>query len=610
MQKILVINLLNRTSSNFDWELSEVGTGLLGTLLLDVFHDIDGDSPIVIAGGAISGVPAVGLAVAYVVGHSPQSGGIVESKIEGRLASSLRYLNLAAIVIRNVSPSRVALKIRIGLKVDFIEAQNLFGHNVKESNAWFQSREEGNFVLGTVGTPGDYGLANASIVFDDGFPTSSGGLGADFGKRLLKLVAIEFGDVEVSAHVKAISDAYQKRIPNNPLTLSEFKSPGMGVWPVDPGLAGYLGAHNFTTDISPAVREFDSSKILGFVHHEQNSCIGCPQSCLKRIGLGEADGNFSTLHQQAFPIWFSQLGIADVTGSMSFNESCHVAGIEHASAGNMLAFLAQTSKDMEFGNSKSALKLLNSWQTNPKTFPGGTGKLLDATTAENASAMMQVKGIPLPPWDPRGAQGLGLIMAINPSGPRYDVVEHDIDFDLINYPAFTRQSTLSTSEKYGIPSTGFSSDNLGASKVLAMLGLWHLWSAMDSLGVCTYAGPPTRELTEDHILDLYHSITSSSLDLEKFLFLGKLRIEAQISFNAKVKVQEKLATLPQLFFDQPIKSGPSAGKKIIRKDFEDAKQLVYEASGWSNKGIPVGNTMVSKEHLRLKNLVRSKIDKK
>jgi aldehyde:ferredoxin oxidoreductase len=294
---------------------------------------------------------------------------------------------------------------------------------------------------------------------------------------------------------------------------------------------------------------------------------------------------------------------------MSFNESCHVAGIEHSSAGNMLAFLAQTSKDMEFGNSKSALKLLNSWQTNPKTFPGRTGKLLDATTAENSSAMMQVKGIPLPPWDVRGAQGLGLIMAINPSGPRYDVVEHDIDFDLINYPAFTRQSTLNISKKYGIPSSGFSSDNLGASKVLAMLSLWHLWSAMDSLGVCTYAGPPTRELTESHILDLYQSITSSSLDLDKFLFLGKLRIEAQQSFNSKIKVSEKLNTLPQLFFDQPIKSGPSAGKKIDRQEFEDAKQLVYEASGWSNRGVPVGKSMVSKEYLRLKNLIKVRIEK-
>ena len=609
MQRILVIDLQNRTSSNFEWDLSEVGAGLLGALLLDVFHDLDDDSPLVISAGAISGVPAVGLAVAYIVGQSPQSGGVIESKIEGRLASSLRYLNLAAVVIRSASVNRVAIKIGAGLKVDFIEAEKLFGHNIRESNSWFRSHEGGNFVLGTVGIPGDYGLANASIVFDDGFPTSSGGLGADFGKRLLKIVAFEFGQVETNADVKAITDAYETRIPSNPLTLSEFKSPGMGVWPVDPGLPGYLGAHNFTTDISPAVAQFDSDKILAFVQVEENFCIGCPQSCLKRIGLGEANGNFSTIHQQALPIWFSQLGISDVSGSLTFNESCHVAGIEHSSAGNMLAFLAQTTTEMEFGNSKAALKLLNSWQTNPKSFPGGTGKLLDATSTENVNAMMHVKGIPLPPWDPRGTQGLGLIMAISPSGPRYDVVEHDIDFDLTNYPAFTRQSTLSGSKKYGIPSTGFPSDNLNTAKVLAMLSLWHLWSAMDSLGVCTYAGPPTRELTEEHILDLFKSITNSSLDLEKFLFLGKLRIEAQQSFNAKVRVPERLSTLPQLFFNEPIKSGPSEGKKINRQEFEDAKQLIYEASGWSHKGVPAGNSMVSKEHLRLKNLVKEKIAK-
>ena len=76
-----------------------------------------------------------------------------------------------------------------------------------------------------------------------------------------------------------------------------------------------------------------------------------------------------------------------------------------------------------------------------------------------------------------------------------------------------------------------------------------------------------------------------------------------------MKISEKLNTLPQLFFDQPIKSGPSAGKKIDRQEFEDAKQLVYEASGWSNRGVPVGNSMVSKEYLRLKNLVRVRIER-
>lgn len=53
MQRILIIDLLSRTSSNFEWDLPEVGAGLLGTLLLDVFHDLDGESPIVISGGAI-----------------------------------------------------------------------------------------------------------------------------------------------------------------------------------------------------------------------------------------------------------------------------------------------------------------------------------------------------------------------------------------------------------------------------------------------------------------------------------------------------------------------------------------------------------------------------
>ena len=55
--------------------------------------------------------------------------------------------------------------------------------------------------------------------------------------------------------------------------------------------------------------------------------------------------------------------------------------------------------------------------------------------------------------------------------------------------------------------------------------------------------------------------------------------------------------------------GKDKGKKINRQEFDDAKQLVYEASGWSNKGVPVGNTMVSKEYLRLKNLAKVKIDK-
>ena len=607
MQNVLVVDLKERTSHCINWDIKEVGAGLLGTLLLDTFFDLDGEAPLVISGGAISGISGVGMSVAYVVGHSPQSKGIIECKIEGRLASTLRYLNLASIVIRNSAESRVILKLDKNLNLEFIKADNLFGKNIGESNSWFQNRYGNNYLLATVAAAGDYGLANSSIVFDDGFPTSSGGLGADWGKRLLKSFAFEVGSVPSDQIVKDITDAYASRILGNPLTLSEMKSPGMGVWPVDPNLPGYLGAHNFSVDIAPAVTSFNPEDFSNFVYAERNLCVGCPQSCLKEISLGNVEGGFGFLHQQALPIWFSQLGITDIKGSLFFNQSSHLNGLEHSSVGTMLAFLAENSSTFTFGDGETALRYVRAWQSDPKSFPGGTGRLLDATTKENAHLMMQVKGIPLPPWDPRGAQGLGLIMAINPSGPRYDVVEHDIDFDLANYPAFTRESTLLGSKKYGIPESGFLSDNLQTDKVLATLNLWHLWSAMDALGICTYAGPPTRELTESHILQLYKAVTNSSLDFEKFIFLGKLRIEAQLNFNIKVKVPESLSTLPTRFFEEAVKSGPSEGRRIERQQFMDAKQTIYKASGWSIKGEPIGDSPVSKELFRLKELVKSNV---
>jgi hypothetical protein len=42
--------------------------------------------------------------------------------------------------------------------------------------------------------------------------------------------------------------------------------------------------------------------------------------------------------------------------------------------------------------------------------------------------------------------------------------------------------------------------------------------AMDAIGVCTYAGPPTRELSEQNILDLYIALTSDQLSFDEFIF--------------------------------------------------------------------------------------------
>jgi len=89
-----------------------------------------------------------------------------------------------------------------------------------------------------------------------------------------------------------------------------------------------------------------------------------------------------------------------------FNALCHKVGLEHLVAEEALR-----------GEGPFA----------PQTLEA----LLDSTlsrTQPPREGSVRIKNMPLPPFDPRGNQGLAVGFALNPTGPRYDVVEHDIDF--------------------------------------------------------------------------------------------------------------------------------------------------------------------------------------
>lgn len=80
----------------------------------------------------------------------------------------------------------------------------------------------------------------------------------------------------------------------------------------------------------------------------------------------------------------------------------------------------------------------------------------------------QIKGMAIPPWDARGNQGLFLAMALNPTGPRYDVIEHDIDFD----PEWAWQRHVDYGVEFGIPVGGLRLGTLNktARKALEIYG--------------------------------------------------------------------------------------------------------------------------------------------
>jgi aldehyde:ferredoxin oxidoreductase len=121
-----------------------------------------------------------------------------------------------------------------------------------------------------------------------------------------------------------------------------------------------------------------------------------------------------------------------------------------------------------------------------------------------AQYALHSKGIDLCGFDPRGNQRLALAYAVHPLGPRYDAVEHDIDFD----PVAGNELFIANARAQGCPPEGLPMAALGDRKVELVANLMRLWSGYDAIGLCLFAAPPTRNLDVESAAEL----VSSALD--------------------------------------------------------------------------------------------------
>lgn len=532
---------------------------------------------IVIGVGILGGYPGVGLSVATISGISPQSNGIIEAKVEGKLAATLRSLNLDAIAIvgssKNLSGIQIHKKSGI-LGVSFKDATDLSGKSVWETSSMVSDGEADTILA--IGPSGENQSKFASVVSDYGFPTQTGGLGAILGRLRIKYIQISAEEFATpSALVKQISDEYFDGIKaGNQLSGVHYYPPGFGMWGDFSPIVGYHAVENFAPRLSKMPMDIDGLAYKNFLKlPEDASCPGCPQNCLKdyRIDEDKIPRHGGRLHQLAVTVFFNQWGERNQGRALEFNSYCHEIGVEHL---YVSALMVQEDLD----KSLPIRDLIDS--------------VLDKVLEQTA---LTVKKMPIPPFDPRGSKGLGLAMALNPGGPRYDVIEHDIDFD----PRLSWERHSIFGEEFGIPEGGLPIATMDERRLPAISQVWQLWSAMDALGVCIYASPPTRDLRLSHIMSMIKSIKDIDSDRESILHAGKLRLAFQRELNFSLGFTSADDGLPSYFFDVPIDSpdpgeanlgkdgsseSPTAGvskASLGRDEFERARDYIYKEMSWT-----------------------------
>jgi aldehyde:ferredoxin oxidoreductase len=614
--RILRVDLTERsleveTLDDETWRLY-AGGGLLGTRLLFEaprgVEALDASAMLVIASSAVAGHRAAALPRFSVVAKSPLTGGVGEARAEGPFGVALKSSGFDAVAFRGAADRPVALEIVEG-RPAIVNATDLWGLDTSAVVDRVQARL-GDCSVAAIGPAGERTVRFASVVSDRSFAAPRMGLGAVMGSKRLKAVAIAGGAAPSPADsnaLAALTSAYAARVDVNPVTRWQRQPPGFGAW-IGGGAPGTFAVANFSTARFDA-KGYAAPTFMERFAWGRDGCPGCSSDCIKgfaRSAEGAAierarERREGGLHQEAIAALGPNLGIGDAGVALALNDMCLRLGMDPVSLGFTLSFAMECRAhgllspadldglDLRFGAAREVFaiaELIAARQGAGDRLAEGTRRSAAQLPPEAAGFALEVKGLEMTPFEPRAQAGLALGFATAPFGPRYDVAEHDLDYDDAT-PSWPH--TLDLSAALGISSLMPAAAQT-PEKARRYRQLSEFWSALDALLVCPFASAPVRILSLEDVARLVRAITGWDTDIDEVMRWGARRMQLMRLYNLREGIDASQDRLPDRFFDEPIDAGPWAGQRLDRDAFGAMIATYYELMGWDTRGVPTAET--------------------
>ncbi len=295
------------------------------------------------------------------------------------------------------------------------------------------------------------------------------------------------------------------------------------------------------------------------------------------------------------------MGLVDLKVLFEANLRCNELGMDPDSLGFTLSMAMECAQekvytaeqveiDLRFGDGQAMLAAIDLI-----AYRRGFGAVL-AEGAKRAADMigggaerfaLHVKGLEMVPFEPRTQTNLALGYAVAPIGPRYDICEHDWDFDTRVGWAHTLEHSRTLGILDRIPM-----EQLSVEKVRNYKALATIWSGADALDFCIFAIAPTRVFSLQEMADMLAAVTGWDTSAYEIMRWGERRLHLMRLYNLGAGLTAADDTLPARFFDEPIHEGDWAGTRLDRARFEEAVRTYYFMMGWDLDGRPRRETLI------------------
>ena len=546
------------------------GRGLGVKLLYDnVSPDVDPLSPenlLVFAVGPITAttVPTAGRTA--VITKSPLTGTIFDSNLGGYFGPQLRRAGYAAVVLEGQSSTPVYLWINDD-QVEIRDASETWGKDVADTTDALLNATDEKAQVACIGPAGENLVKLAAIMNDKHRAAGRGGVGAVMGSKKLKaIVARGTGKTEVDDKERLNEAVKRSRLLLKKNAVTDKSLPVYGT-PVLVNLTneyGMLPTYNFQEGNFMDAEGVSGEKLLERFSVRTYNCHGCPIGCgrISKVNGEEIGGpEYET-------IWAfgPTCGINDLEWITLANHKCNLMGLDTISTGSTIACameLVQNGKldaPFDFGNTSGLLEFIDDI---------ALARGLGAEIGEGSRALakrygapelaMHVKGLEIPAYDPRGAQG------------------HALGYATSNRGGCHLRSYLIGPEIMGSPVI-VDRDRIEGKAGLVIL-YQNLAAAMDSMVLCRFTN---FAWTVDDYAEFLAAGTGLPIDGRALLEIGERIWNLERLFNIREGITGKDDCLPPRF-STPLPEGGTRNR-VVRLDEMLAEY--YSLRGWDKEGNP------------------------
>jgi aldehyde:ferredoxin oxidoreductase len=514
-------------------------------------------------------VPTAGRFV--VITKSPTTGTVFDSHAGGYFGAQLRRAGFAAVVFHGKSDSPVYLWINND-DVEIRDASKIWGKDVYDTTDALLEETDPKAQVACIGPAGENLGLMAAIMTDKHRAAGRGGVGAVMGSKNLKAIVAK-GTGEVGVHdqerLNTAVERSRRLIKKNAVTNKSLPVYGTPVLVSVANELGMLPTNNFQEGTFNDAEGVSGEKLLERFSAGTYNCHGCPIGC-GRVSQIQGRKVGGPEYESLWALG-PQCGINDLEWITIANDRCNHLGLDTISTGSTIGAameLVEKGKldaPLKFGDTTGVLDIIEDMahmRGLGAEMSEGSKRLTERYGAPELA--MQAKGLELPAYDPRGAQG------------------HALGYATSNRGGCHLRSYLIGPEVLGSPVL-VDRDRPDGKADLVML-YQDLSAAMDCMVVCRFTN---FAWTVDDYAEMISAGSGIEFSGRDLLRLGERIYNLERLFNLREGFTAKDDTLPPRFF-KPLPEGGSRNRVV---HLEEMLKEYYKLRGWDKQGQPTKATL-------------------